>query len=193
MQTFFITSPRVNSERWLAAFPDAKVITGSEIPEIELNVNSVVWVLLQDEWGACVSHALASGAKVIAMTLVEDVRQAQELISLGANGYIHAFADPKLLRQVQEVVSSGGAWLGASLLQQLVLSIKGSSLKSDQDIGILTKRERDVADCVALGQSNKEISSFLDITERTVKAHLSACFKKLNIRDRMALALILNQ
>ena len=56
----------------------------------------------------------------------------------------------------------------------------------------LTGREQMVAEQVALGASNREIAEKLEITERTVKAHLSAIFAKLGARDRVQLALKMN-
>jgi DNA-binding NarL/FixJ family response regulator len=57
----------------------------------------------------------------------------------------------------------------------------------------LTPRERDVAEQVALGASNKEIAERLDITPRTVKAHMGAIFDKLGVRDRLQLVLALRK
>jgi two-component system, NarL family, nitrate/nitrite response regulator NarL len=56
----------------------------------------------------------------------------------------------------------------------------------------LTSRELMVAEQVAHGASNREIAVALEITERTVKAHLSAIFDKLGVRDRVQLALRMN-
>jgi DNA-binding NarL/FixJ family response regulator len=53
-------------------------------------------------------------------------------------------------------------------------------------------RERQVAESVARGSTNKEIARVMGITERTVKAHLTASFEKLGVRDRMQLALLVN-
>ncbi|UUA74872.1 helix-turn-helix transcriptional regulator [Cellvibrio sp. QJXJ] len=57
------------------------------------------------------------------------------------------------------------------------------------DLNLLTGRERAVAELVAAGKTNKEVARELDITERTVKAHLGASFEKLGVRDRLQLAL----
>ncbi len=56
----------------------------------------------------------------------------------------------------------------------------------------LTEREREVAKAVAQGASNKEIARQLDITERTIKAHVGAILEKLGARDRLQLSLIVN-
>jgi DNA-binding NarL/FixJ family response regulator len=50
-----------------------------------------------------------------------------------------------------------------------------------------------VAQQVSLGLSNKEIAHKLNVTERTVKAHVSASFERLGVKDRLQLALILNK
>ena len=57
----------------------------------------------------------------------------------------------------------------------------------------LTSREVMVAKLVGRGESNREIAAELEITERTVKAHLSAIFTKLGVRDRVQLALTVNR
>ena len=63
---------------------------------------------------------------------------------------------------------------------------------SEVELNALTSRELMVAEQVAKGASNREIAEALDITERTVKAHLSAIFEKLGVRDRVQLALAMN-
>jgi DNA-binding NarL/FixJ family response regulator len=53
----------------------------------------------------------------------------------------------------------------------------------------LTQREREIANLAANGASNQLIADNCGISERTVKAHLSAVFTKLNVSDRLQLAL----
>jgi len=97
---------------------------------------------------------------------------------------------------VRSVVQHGGLWLGRELLQQLI-NVSTTLLSNQPDqvaeaLDKLTARERDVAIEAAKGLSNKEIARLLNITERTVKAHISACFERLKVKDRLQLALILN-
>jgi DNA-binding NarL/FixJ family response regulator len=56
---------------------------------------------------------------------------------------------------------------------------------------LLTAKEKLVAELVAKGFTNKEVAKQLAITDRTVKAHLTAVFDKLGVRDRVHLALLL--
>lgn len=59
-------------------------------------------------------------------------------------------------------------------------------------LDVLSQRERQVAEAASRGSTNKEIARTMGITERTVKAHLSAVFEKLDVRDRMQLSLLVN-
>jgi DNA-binding NarL/FixJ family response regulator len=58
-------------------------------------------------------------------------------------------------------------------------------------LAYLTVREREIAALVGSGGTNKEVAKQLDISERTVKAHLTEIFRKLGIADRLKLALLL--
>ena len=67
------------------------------------------------------------------------------------------------------------------------------SFAGNSSIEHLTPRERQVAEMVHGGGNNKAIARELDISERTVKAHLSAIFRKLDIENRLHLALFFSE
>ncbi len=99
-----------------------------------------------------------------------------------------------MLEQVNQVVQVGGLWLGADLMRQLV-SATANILKpttASPKLDSLTLREKSVAEAVAAGKTNKEVARELDITERTVKAHLGSVFDKLKVRDRLQLVLVMS-
>ncbi|MDZ4099292.1 MAG: response regulator transcription factor [Methylophilaceae bacterium] len=137
-----------------------------------------------------------SEAKIVVLSNQPSQKDAFEAMSAGASGYCHAYSAPDMLTEVRSVVAHGGIWLGRELLQQLIhVTVDLVGTQSDQvmdALAKLTQRERDVAIEAAKGLSNKEIARILNITERTVKAHISACFERLHIKDRLQLALILN-
>ena len=85
--------------------------------------------------------------------------------------------------------------LTAQLLEQLGERMRTATLsrKSEADLlAELTKREREIASLVARGENNKIIARNLDITERTVKAHLTEIFRKLGVTDRLKLAVLIS-
>ena len=123
-----------------------------------------------------------------------------QVMQSGAVGYCHYLAAPEQLREIASVVTQGGLWIGARLMQKL-LSVSAKAQEGIQNqlepeiekrLQQLTPRERMVAIEVGKGASNKEIAETLEITERTVKAHVSVIFNKLDVGDRVKLALLIN-
>ncbi|MDZ4262699.1 MAG: response regulator transcription factor [Pseudomonadota bacterium] len=190
MQHLFFSPAEIHSPRWLQAFPAARIST--TVPQA--NADEFVWLLLRDELSFIQIQSLsAAGTHVVAMTAIENPQEARRALEAGASGYVHYLAIPQVLEQVAQVVSAGGMWLGADLMRQLVLAtarILPAAPTPATDLSLLTSREKAVAELVAAGKSNKEVARDLDITERTVKAHLGAAFEKLRVRDRLQLVLM---
>ena len=137
-------------------------------------------------------------AGVRSVVISDHPAQAEGLHALeaGARGYCHAYATPEMLREVAVVIQHGGLWVGPELMARAIraASTAGATqgLPRSPFLARLTERESAVALAVARGLTNKEVAASLAITERTVKAHLSAVFEKLGVRDRMQLALSLS-
>ena len=136
--------------------------------------------------------------KIVILSNIPRFEEAIECLKGGARAYVNAFAGPQTLNQIAEVVNEGGIWLGADLMQLLIAS---SQKISEQDNKAstthqadlekkLSTREFEVAKLIAQGDSNKLIARKLNITERTVKSHVSAIFTKLDVKDRLKLALL---
>ncbi len=161
----------------------------------------MIWLHVEnpkDKTAKIVGGALSAlpDIKIVVLANQPSQQDAFNAMSAGASGYCHAYSDALVLHEVRSVVVHGGIWLGRELLQQLIhvtTDIVGAQSAQVADVlAKLTQRERDVAIEAAKGLSNKEIARVLNITERTVKAHISACFERLHIKDRLQLALILN-
>lgn len=183
---------------WLEAFPDASLCS-----RISANPNAeVIWVLLPEE-GNVVNvlaecRSVAGKRTVIAISDVPGDQQGLAALGAGVVGYCNAHAAPTILRQVADTVLGGGLWVGQSLLQRLLAGIARAAAQKFTPPELtawadgLTEREIEVARAVATGIGNKEIANRLNITERTVKAHLGSVFDKLKLRDRMHLTLLVN-
>lgn len=135
---------------------------------------------------------------VIVLSSEPNDAEGIEAMDIGVSGYCHAYANEATLRQVVEVVGSGELWVGRSLLTRLLKGINQSQVQSlDQPTAraadtwrkLLTEREIEVANMAAQGASNLGIAEVLGITERTVKSHLTSIFEKLDVADRLQLAL----
>jgi len=133
---------------------------------------------------------------VVVISYTPTVEASMPCFEAGAAGYCHALAVPEMLGHVADSILAGGIWIGQDLMQQMVQKMMPSQPKSPETLALssslsaLTPKEKQVALLVADGMSNKEVARMLDITDRTVKAHLSSVFAKLGVRDRIHLALL---
>lgn len=135
--------------------------------------------------------------RIIVLSNQPVLAEAQLVMRLGVAAYCHAYSDANMLRELIQVVSHGGIWLGQEFLLKLIgLGTVVTHTHPDKVqalLALLSEREQEVARLTANAKSNKEIARQLDITERTVKAHLSTIFAKLKVQDRLHLALLLNE
>lgn len=192
---YFIAPSSVPTARWAQAFPGAHFVTDSQAPTT-LKAGDVVWLSDQlPDWQGLVRRLYQASPEipVVVLSMVPDESLVRLALELGARGICHALAVPSVLQEVAAVVSHGGLWVGAELVQRMLAALDGRLGRGgpidEQVLSGLTDRERAVARRVAAGDSNREIAEKLSITERTVKAHLSSIFNKLGIRDRVQLML----
>ena len=135
---------------------------------------------------------MAAGCPLVVLSNLPSNEEGLLAFSVGAAGYCNALALPDVLQQVSGVVEQGGLWVGQDLMQRLFTALTTHAAPSQNQLTGLSAREHQVAQAVARGGTNKEIARAMGITERTVKAHLTAVFEKLGVRDRLQLSLIVN-
>lgn len=193
----FLSSAGQSPARWREAFPHGVAWRADTLDPASLPGDALLWVSAPgDELPARVARLqrLRPELAVIAVDLQPSQATAAAVFEAGARGYCHTLATPALLNQVAIVVSYGGLWVGPELMSRIVSAthrVLGAGPTSHPSLEQLTARERDVAEAVARGATNKEVARQLNITERTVKAHLGAVFAKLGVRDRLQLVLAL--
>lgn len=200
MPRLFVSAPGQLRERWGLAFSDVQVVCRiAEVAIMERSMTGSLWLDLStiptELRQASVVAACAPGWPVVAMVGVPKEEEAFSLLKAGVQGYCHVEAAFEQLREIALVVEHGGLWMPPDLmLRFLAVSTRviPSGAPEVPQLNDLTSRELMVAEQVAHGASNREIAEALEITERTVKAHLSAIFDKLGVRDRVQLALRMN-
>ncbi len=117
-----------------------------------------------------------------------------DYLKLGIKGYANTLMSKEHLLQALNLIDNGNVWLYPEFVTQMISNMSVKEEKKAQNIEALTHltdSEKNIARLVAKGKTNKEVAIECKITERTVKAHLSSVFKKLDISDRLTLALLL--
>ncbi len=118
--------------------------------------------------------------KVIVFTVFDTDDHILSAVQAGARGYLLKNAPRKEIFQAIRTVCKGGSMLQPLVASKLLRRVSGQAAA----IAELTGRERQVLDVLAQGLQNKEIADALNISERTVKFHVSAILRKLGAGNR---------
>lgn len=126
-------------------------------------------------------------AQVVVLTSYSDGERIVAALDAGAVGYLLKDADPEDILEGIRAVSRGESPLHPRAARELLTS-RRSTAAAERDPQ-LTGREVEVLRLVRQGLANKQIARRLGISERTVKAHLTSVFQRLDVADRTQAAL----
>jgi DNA-binding NarL/FixJ family response regulator len=135
--------------------------------------------------------------KVIVLTTFQADEQVMSALRAGASGFLVKDTPPADIINAVRLVASGDAIISPSVTRTL-LSHFGDAQASDrrraatQRLATLTDREREVATAIASGASNAEVAASLFMSEATVKAHVSRLFTKLDVANRVQIAILVH-
>lgn len=130
-----------------------------------------------------------------------------ESLSRGASACCDPRQPAEELGRIVDVALNGGVWISREVVPVVLKRLQALSERHAEhatethtappvpqvSLDSLTEREREVAQRVAQGASNKQIARDMNISDRTVKAHLSNIFAKLQVSDRLQLAVRLSR
>jgi DNA-binding NarL/FixJ family response regulator len=122
--------------------------------------------------------------EVIALTRHTDDAYVQELLSAGAAGYVLKQSPVEELLKAIRAVARGERYLDASLVTRNTKAYL-SRYSTDRSRPPITDREANVLRLMAIGHSNKEIATALDIAVKTVEVHKANAMRKLDLRGRI--------
>jgi DNA-binding NarL/FixJ family response regulator len=183
-------------------FPDAEVVeAGGSDEAVVLMEQGGVEVALVDVRmpgidGLELLRTLKAGWKDVPVIMLSTYDQAlyvKRALADGAAGYLLKDATPDDLGQAIRVALSGsGNVLSPKVIQNLFEDVESGEQAHDgpgrQDYN-LTSRERDILGLLSEGRSNRDIAQNLYLSEKTVKAHLAAVFRKLGVTNRTQAAM----
>ena len=130
-----------------------------------------------------------SNIKVIILTTFENPDNVMESFVAKADGYIVKDISYKDLVLTVKCVYRGLTIIHESVKQIIVDRFKGFSNYKSQYKDILTEKEVEIIKLISIGCSNKEIASNLNYSEGTIKNYVSKILYKLNLSDRMQIAI----
>ncbi len=165
-----------------------------------INKNSISLVLLHrimiNEQQIRDMISAKQGTKVFVLSDRPNNDEGIACLRSGCVGYANSYIATPRLNLAVEAIQSGLIWTGTSLMQHMIQTSTAGSGAADSGgnpgkpaaLDSLSKREYQVAALVAEGLNNREVAGRLDITERTVKAHLSSAYTKTSTQSRLGLA-----
>lgn len=121
--------------------------------------------------------------RVLILTVHNEVEYLLKAVDIGVDGYLLKDSESAELKKAIRTVLNGESYIQPSLIPILNSRLVARDVDKEK-IDSLTKRELEVLIQVANGMSNKEIATNLNISERTVKNHISNIFKKIDVSDR---------
>ena len=181
-----VVTDRIALERGMASLKPAILLLDLALPK------------LAKGRGTAAIQRLCSSAKTIVFAKNLNDKEGAAMLKVGARGYCSSDIGPRGIKRIVEMVKKGEIWVGRKVIHHLLEDLafltrrlqKNLHGNPDGRLDCLTPREREIVHQIGNGASNKEIASRLNVSEKTVKAHLTGIFRKLEVSDRLHLALL---
>jgi DNA-binding NarL/FixJ family response regulator len=144
-------------------------------------------------------HERLPSLPVVVLSALEEPENVRHAISAGAMGFVPKSAATRVLLEVLQQVLAGNvavppalqsAGTGAPAAPAGVSFESGSGTGTEPDVALLTLRQLEVLSRVCEGKTNKQIATELGLSEKTVKAHVTAIFKVLGVVNRTQAVLV---
>jgi len=199
MKTIFFSSNFNILEEWEKRDSNNTISVVSDIESLENknNLDDSIVVADYDSVAHDINTLISSNTIPKHLVVLESVPEIVTGKMLIAHG-IKAYGNSRMLsihyKQMIQTIKNKKVWTYPELTAALVHSAKRNKLNNDSINLIenrLTQKEQEVVYLVIEGYTNDAIASELEITVRTVKAHVSSIFSKLHVNDRIALVLLL--
>lgn len=121
--------------------------------------------------------------KILMVTVYEDTDRIFKALRAGAKGYLLKRCTPEQLVAAVREVHEGGAPMSREIASKVIASFQEPAAAATE-VEDLSAREREILELLASGKSNKELARHLNLTEGTVRWHLSHVYDKLHVRSR---------
>ncbi len=125
----------------------------------------------------------AQSMPVLVLSGTTDRAEIEQVLKLGAGGFVSKTTPTAVLKQAIQLVLKGGVYLPPEMVSWRE---KASQYPKDpEEVAVdLTPREKEIVPLLVLGLSNKVIARQLGLSENTVRAHVASILKKMNLDGR---------
>ena len=137
--------------------------------------------------------------RIVVLTGLPEEDLVLDALKAGAQAYVLKGVAARELVSILHMVQAGERYVTPTLAASLLTEMSSIALSpntlgaSDDALGELTEREREILALIADGESNKEIGMQLHLTEKTVKHYVTKILQKLQVHNRVQAALIAQQ
>lgn len=134
--------------------------------------------------------------KILVLTTFYDKENISMALSNGANGYLLKDSGREAMLSAIENIMHGQSVLDQKVLKtltSLACPVHDETISSPKLLSTLTKREEEICTMLAEGYTNRQIATFLFISEGIVKNYISSIYDKYNLHDRAALVVALRK
>ncbi|MFA6629215.1 MAG: response regulator transcription factor [Sulfuricurvum sp.] len=137
---------------------------------------------------ALIKELVERGNRILLLQSLPQIEPARHYLSLGVYGYGNTRMDTLFLLSAIEALQSNMMWIHPEITAKMV-ELLTPIYETHSFFGKLSPREREIALMLLEGKLYNEIASALSITPRTVKAHTTHIYQKLQVKDRLDFAL----
>ncbi len=139
-------------------------------------------------------RSLPEPPQVLILTTFDTDENVFDALEAGAAGFLIKDTPPVQLIEAIRAAAAGGAVISPTTTRRLVDHLVAARLRKErpasETLDVLTEREREVLELIAVGCSNREISARLTISELTAKTHVSRVLTKLGVTSRVQAAAV---
>jgi len=179
---------------WEKALDEEKFQSVDELEALKTLQNSLIilnYSSCQKECKSLLAKVREQQNRVLVLDRAPELQNAKRLLKYGAMGYGNALMRAHFILAAVAALRENMVWLHPELTSQLILELPESQNRNEEMLQKLTIREKETALLLKEGLTYNEIAQRLEISPRTVKAHAQAIYKKLDVNDRIGLALLL--
>ncbi len=159
--------------------------------DLDLLVLDLVMPGMESGSGVSRIRKLAPAVPLVILSAYERPSDARGALAMGAAGYIQKSSPKQVIMRALQLILSGGNYFPPELLSgegdgEMPPPLRGAQgfEVSEEVSAALTRRQRDVLELMAQGRSNREIAEALGLAEGTVKVHVAAVLRALNVSNR---------